>query len=91
MPGGVVDHEHHTGVLGGISAGDITQVLRKARLQASLSRFGLPRLRWYPEPLHQARSQPAGHEVERPKDVHQIVAIQVAHHRPEPFEPQSRT
>jgi hypothetical protein len=91
MPGSVVDGEHYTRILGcGMRAGDIAQVPRKARLQAPLSRFGLLRLRWGPGPLHQARRQPAGHAIERTKDVPQIVASQVAHHRPVPFEPQSR-
>jgi hypothetical protein len=40
--------------------------------------------------FHNARRQVAGHEVKRPEDIHQIVAIQIAHDGAVPFEPQGR-
>jgi hypothetical protein len=91
VPGGVVEHQHHSGVLRGrIGPRHSTQVARKRRLQAALPRCGRLPLRVCSAPLHEARGQVPGHHVERAEDEDQVVTIQVAHNRPMPLEPQRR-
>jgi hypothetical protein len=91
VPGGVVDHEHDPRIVGRrIGPSDISHVPRKACLQGALSRPARLGLRVGSRLLDQAGGSPPRHEVARTKDVHQIVAVQVAHERPMPSKAQGR-
>jgi hypothetical protein len=91
VPGGVVDHQHHSGVRRGrISPGHIAPVARTRFVQTALPRGGLWPLRWCPVPLHDPRGQMPGHQVECAEHRDHVMTIQVAHQGPRPFESQRR-
>jgi hypothetical protein len=91
VPGGVVDHEHHTRPWGrwlGPSA--IPPVPRTARLSGVLPHPAMLGLCSSPPPLAHAGGEAPRHQGERTKDVHQSMAVQVTHHRPMPCAAQGR-
>jgi hypothetical protein len=92
MPGGVVEHESYARIVGRrIGPSAISHVPRKARFQAALpppARLGRRR---GSDLRDQVGGEPPRHEVECTKDVHQIMAVQVAPDRPMPFEAQGRS
>jgi hypothetical protein len=91
-PGGVIDHEHHAGIMDcGIGPGEIPPVPCNALWQGTLSRLALGGLGGGPGAFDQAWGQLASGEVERAEAIPPGVAISVAPDRPGPLEPQGRT
>jgi hypothetical protein len=66
----------------------IIQAAAQTPLAGVASPFARLSPRPVPAPLPAAHRQLASHPVEGPKDIHQIVAMQVTHDRPLPFEAQ---
>jgi hypothetical protein len=91
MPGGVVDDEHDTRIVSRRRGpSDISPVPRTARLPGARPQPARLGFRLDSKPLAQAGGEPPRHQVERPTDVHQRMAVQVAHDRPLPFAAEGR-
>src|SRR5215510_11452800 len=87
MPRRLVHHDDDTTMaLGGISPRNSAQMPGKGLLQVTIFRSPLPLgLRG---PFHQASGQATTDQIQSPKEVQILMAIEVAHHRPMAFDSQ---
>jgi len=82
MPGSMINHEHHAGILGdGVGPGDVSHVAGKCLLHVSRLGRGVMA-------HHQACRESAGHQIECAKEIADVVTIQIADDRSVAFEPQ---